>query len=238
MVELRGRTDRTERNAVDLLVGSERITREFAAHVAQRTRTVGIVAAAVLGAGAALDRHLGPVVPGFAAEDDTAPVARLAPSRRFCRGKDDRLLRRAPGPELAAPFGDQRRHGRLVAFDYGSGLDRELRTVADINPSHERIGTFREGVFPLDLEFVVPVADLRAVAEKDLFQVALSAARTITASRIGFVVAAARHHKGHYRQSGHPQFFHRFIIKKGSFVSFRSSRSRPTKRCIRVESAW
>lgn len=78
MVDLCAATYRSECKTVDFLVGLERITSELYTYIAQYTRIVGVVVAAVLCARAALNLYFALIVLCLTAEDDATPVARTA----------------------------------------------------------------------------------------------------------------------------------------------------------------
>ena len=78
MVKRGATPDGAKGETVDLLVGLERVAREFDADIAQHTGVVVIVITAMPCARAALDLHLALVVAGLAAEDHSTPVSRLS----------------------------------------------------------------------------------------------------------------------------------------------------------------
>ena len=84
MVDLCARTDRTESQAVNLLVCLERIASKLDTGIAQNARAVAVVVAAVLCARTALYLHLVLVVLSLSAEDDAAPVARTTATCGLC----------------------------------------------------------------------------------------------------------------------------------------------------------
>ncbi len=78
MVNLCARTYRTEGKTIDLLILLERVTGKLDAYIAQGSRIVGIVVAAMLCTRTTLYLFLSLVVLSLTAEDDTAPVARFS----------------------------------------------------------------------------------------------------------------------------------------------------------------
>ena len=187
MVDLRSRSHRTERDGIDLLVLLEGIAGELAAHVTQSTRTVGIVAASVRSAGTALDLHRPLVVHTATAENDTAPIARPTAAGRHLGGEDDRLALRAFGPQLAARLYDERCLGLLVALDNRTRSQRQARTVGDIAPAFQQVGTFGKRVVALDLELLTSVADLGPVLEEYLRQIATGRISALAATAVASI---------------------------------------------------
>ena len=91
VVDLGAITHRTKCEAVNLLVLLEGIAGKLDAHVAQYSRIVGIVIAAVLGARTTLNLLLLLVVLSFTAENDASPVTGFAATCCLLRGEYDRF---------------------------------------------------------------------------------------------------------------------------------------------------
>ena len=159
MVNLRSAADRAERESVNLLVGGEGVAGKLYAHVADDAAVVVVVVAAVLGARAALDLHLDLIVASLAADDETAPVARLTAASGILGREDDRLLGRALGKELAATLNDEGSLGLLVALDDCARLDGERCAVGNVDPALEGVGALLQRLLAIEDEALVAVAD-------------------------------------------------------------------------------
>ena len=226
VVDFRTAADRTECDAVDFLVGLERITGEFYADVLQFARVVGIVAAAVLRAGAALDLHFVQVVFGFPADDQAAPVARFTRACGLLRGENDGFVGSSGRMDFAAPLDDQRRFGILVAEDDRSGRDGDRRSFGDVDPASEQI-FFRgiERYVAFESVLLVAVAQVIGIGQQiarivlallgaerrvNLFVATAASAAAVIAAAV-FVVAADCQHCQR-RHEHERNFFHRFHV--------------------------
>ena len=166
VVELRAVAHRTERKAVDFLVGLEGIACKFDTHVAERARVVGRIAAAVLGARTAFNLCFAGVVGSFAADDEAAPVAGLAVALFGSRGEYDRSVGCAASPELTAALYDERSFRLLVAADHGARLDGQFRAIGNVHPAAQGIRALGESLLAFEHKFLVTVADNVAFEEK------------------------------------------------------------------------
>ena len=214
MVNLSARTYRPERQTIDFLVSLERITGKLDTCIAQHTRVVSVVVAAMLGARTTLNLHLRLIIMCLATDNHTTPVARSALSCSLCRGEDNRSISRALRDKLAATLHDESSLSGFVALDDGARLDGKLRASTYIYPSLESVDTLLESLLAFEYEFLVAVADylalsiVLAILSKE--QVVASLQTTVsgpcvgcvlTRSRVVVITAAA--HCGSHHQDAH-----------------------------------
>ena len=150
------------------------------------------IVAAVFCARTAFNLCLASIVRCFSAENQTAPIARLALSLGSIRREDNGRVFRALRDEFSTALHDDGRHSLLVAFDDGSRLDGQFGTVSHIHPSFQQISSFLQGLLAREDELLVAVADL-VVVEKQVvgrFQAAVGGPMARVGCRYGVVVAA------------------------------------------------
>ena len=164
VVNLSAVAHRAEGEAIDFLIGLERIACKLNTHIAQRARVVGIVVAAMLGAGATLNLHFLLVVLGLAAEDHTAPVTRPAAALGLLGGEHDRAGDCAMGEEFAATLHDEGGLGVFVALDDGAGLDGQFGSIANVDPALQEVGAFLQGLLALEDKLLVAISNFCSIS--------------------------------------------------------------------------